>query len=274
MQRLSIKREALVPLFAKSGNVCAFPGCTHELVTTKNLFVGQVCHIEAAKPGGQRYNPNSTDEDRRSASNLILLCYRHHKETDDVVAFDADVLRSMKQQHESTHGRKPFKVDEAFLHTLEAEMQAYWSDVHQLNESRHIVPEFAVRLNIEANGLNQFVELTRAVERISEILGGFADSDSSLNNEIRSHLAALGYDLSRYDGVAYYCNPFFNRNWEIHSLAATNALTDLTVLLKRAEVSFLEEYVKTHSNQVELIERLASAKSELRELAISAVYFD
>lgn len=263
-----------MPLFAKSGNVCAFPGCTHELVTTKNLFVGQVCHIEAASPKGQRYNPNSTDEDRRSASNLILLCYRHHKETDDVAAFDADVLRSMKQQHESTHGRKPFKVDEAFLHTVEAEMQAYWSDVCDANESRHIVSDRAVRLNIEANGVNQFIELMRAVERISEILGGFADSDSSLDNEIRSHLAALGYDLSRYDGVAYYSNPFVNRNWEMHSLAATNALTDLAVLLKRAEVRFLEEYVKTHSNEVEAIARLESAKSELRELATSAGYVD
>lgn len=261
-----------MPLFAKSGNVCAFPGCTHELVTTKDLFVGQVCHIEAARPGGQRYNPNSTDEHRRSASNLILLCYRHHKETDDVVAFDADALRSMKQQHESTHGRKPFKVDEAFLHTVEAEMQGYWHHVQQVNESRHIVPEFAVRLNIEANGLNQFAELTRVVDRISEILGGFADSDSRLNDEIRSHLAALGYDLSRYDGVAYYCNPFFNRNWEMHSLAATNALTDLTVLLKQAEVRFLEEYIKTHSNEVGAATSFESVKTELLELAMSAGY--
>src|SRR5699024_11234348 len=66
MTRLAITRKTLIPLFAKSGNVCAFPGCTHELVTARNLFVGQICHIEAANPGGQRYNPNSTDEERRS----------------------------------------------------------------------------------------------------------------------------------------------------------------------------------------------------------------
>ena len=125
MPRLAITREALIPLFAKSGNVCAFPGCTHELVTARNLFVGQVCHIEAANPGGQRYNPDSTDEERRSAANLMLLCYRHHRETDDVLAFDASALRLMKYRHESMHGQKPFKVNEAFLHRLEAEMQAY-----------------------------------------------------------------------------------------------------------------------------------------------------
>jgi hypothetical protein len=93
MSRLAITRETLLALFAKSGNVCAFPGCTHELVTPRNLFVGQICHIEAANPGGQRFNPLSTDEDRRAFGNLLLLCYKHHRETDDVVLFDAQRLR-------------------------------------------------------------------------------------------------------------------------------------------------------------------------------------
>lgn len=71
MARIAPTRETLIALFAKSGNVCAFPGCTHELVTSRNIFVGQVCHIEAANQGGQRFNPNSTDEQRRSFENLL-----------------------------------------------------------------------------------------------------------------------------------------------------------------------------------------------------------
>lgn len=274
MSRLAITRETLVPLFAKSGNVCAYPGCTHELVTARNLFVGQICHIEAANPGGQRYNPNSTDEVRRSVANLLLLCYRHHRETDDVAAFDTHALRSMKHQHESEHGQTPFRVNDAFLHTLEAEMQAYWSGLQIANEKLHGAQEFAVRLGIRTNAAKQFTEVTKAVNRLSEILVGFADADSALNEEIRSHLATLGYDLTAYDYVPYYSNPFSNRNWEMHAIAANNTLTDLIVVLKQAEVRFLEEYVKTHSNETEAIEWLEAAKKELHEMAISTGYVD
>ncbi|SIT04044.1 hypothetical protein [Achromobacter sp. MFA1 R4] len=274
MPRLAITRTALIPLFAKSGNVCAFPGCTHELVTARNLFVGQICHIEAANPGGQRYNINSTDEERRSAKNLMLLCYRHHKETDDVAAFEANALRSMKHQHESEYGQKPFKVNEAFLHRLESEMQTYWSGLQDANERLHVAPEFAVKLSIGTSAVDQFAEAKKAVSRLSEILSSFAEADSLLNEEIKSHFFALGYDLTAYDNVPYYRNPFFKRNWEMHALAANNTLTDLVVVLKQAEVRFLEEYVKTHSNEAEAIARLETAKEELHEMAVSTGYAD
>ncbi|MBB3122462.1 hypothetical protein [Pseudoduganella violacea] len=274
MPRLAVTREALIPLFAKSGNVCAFPGCTHELVTSRNLFVGQICHIEAANPGGQRYNINSTDEERRSIANLLLLCYRHHKETDDVGAFDADALRAMKSQHESLHGQKPFKVNEAFLHRLEAEMQTYWSTLQDANERLHVVPELAVKLNTGTRAVDQFAEVTKVVCRLSEILSSFAEADSMLNEEIRSHLGALGYDLTTYDNVQYYLNPFLNRNWEIHALVVNNTFTDLIVVLKQAEVRFLEEFVKTHSNETEAIMRLEAARGELHKMAVSMGYAD
>lgn len=153
-------------------------------------------------------------------------------------------------------------------------MQTYWSDVCDLNERHHIAPEFSLKINIEVGGLNIFTELANAVNRISEIFENFANSDSGLNDEIRSHLSSLGYELSRYNDVAYYENPFFQRNWEMHSLAVGNALTDLTMLLKQAEIRFLEEYVKTHSNEIEVIARLESAKANLRKLAISVSYLD
>lgn len=180
----------------------------------------------------------------------------------------------MKYQHESMHGQKPFKVNEAFLHSLEAEMKAYWSSLQEANEKYHVAPDFAVRVNIGTSAVNQFSEITKAVSRIFEIMSGFAEADSALNEEIKSHLSALGYDLAAYDNVPYHRNPFFNRNWEMHALAANNALTDLVVVLKQAEVRFLEEYVKTHSNEAEAAALLETAKKELHEMAISAGYTD
>lgn len=274
MARIAPTREALLALFAKSGNVCAFPGCTHELVTSRNTFVGQVCHIEAANPGGQRFNPNSTDEQRRSFENLLLLCYRHHKETDDVGSYDVDALRAIKRQHESIHGEKPFKINESFLHRLESEMQTYWNGIEIANAELHVAPDFAVRLKVGLLATRQFAEIGAAVDRIAELFGYLAETDATLNEEIRQHLKSVGYDLAAFDNVPYVKNPFFNRNWEIHALAANNAHTDLVVALKQAEVRFLEEYAKTHPNESEALIALEAAKQELHVMAVSAGYAD
>lgn len=274
MARIAPARETLIALFAKSGNLCAFPGCTHELVTSRNIFVGQVCHIEAANPGGQRFNPNSTDEQRRSFGNLLLLCYRHHKETDDVNIYDSNALFTIKRQHESMHGEKPFKINESFLHRLEAEMHAYWNEIAIANAESHVAPDFAVRLNVGLPANRQFAEIGVAVDRIAELLSYLAKIDTALNNEIRSHLNSLGYDLTAFDSVPYFKNPFFNRNWEIHALAVNNAYTDLVVAVKQAEVRFLEEYAKTHPNEGDALASLEIAKKELHVMAVSVGYAD
>ncbi len=208
MTRRAISRETLVALFAKSGNICAFPGCTHDLVTARNLFVGQICHIEAANPGGQRYNPDSTDEDRRSFCNLLLMCYRHHRETDDDALFPPNVLRAMKSDHESRHGQKPFKVNEAFLFRLESDMQTYWAEIETANTEHHVAPEFAVRILVQSPAIEQFSEIGRSVSRLAEILADLASRDAELDGRVRKHLKSLGYDLGPYDAVPYYMNPF------------------------------------------------------------------
>lgn len=274
MARIAPARETLIALFAKSGNVCAFPGCTHELVTQRNLFIGQICHIEAASPGGQRFNPDSDDEQRRLFDNLLLLCYRHHKETDDIFAFGTQTLRQMKRNHEGRHGAKPFKINEAFLHRLEVDMASYWEGIAISNHERHVAPEFAVKVQVGIEAQKQFNELDKAVQRIAELFTYFSECDSSLNEEIRTHLKLLEYDLTAYDAAPYFKNPFFNRNWEMHALAANNALTDLVVLKKQAKVRFLEEYVKTHPNESTAIDALETAKQEMQSIAVSAGYVD
>jgi len=83
MARKSPTSQTLRALLAKSGNQCAFPDCNHPLINEKNKLIAQLCHIEAANKGGERYNPNQDDEQRRGYENLLFLCYRHHIETND-----------------------------------------------------------------------------------------------------------------------------------------------------------------------------------------------
>lgn len=89
-------------LFALSGNMCAFPGCTSRLVAESGEVVGQICHIEAAERGGERFNPLSNNEARRDFDNLILLCYQCHIKTNDVVKFPTERMRQIKRQHEAS----------------------------------------------------------------------------------------------------------------------------------------------------------------------------
>ena len=103
MARLAPKIDTIRSLFAKSGNRCAFPGCTQPLINQKNQFIAQVCHIEAAMEGGERYNPNSNNEYRREYKNLLILCYPHHIETNDVKEYTVDKLTEIKNAHEKIH---------------------------------------------------------------------------------------------------------------------------------------------------------------------------
>ena len=102
-------------LFGLSGNQCAFPGCTKTLVNDKNALDSCICHIEAAKIGGERYNPNMTDKERADYNNLIPLCPQHHAETNDTNHYTVAVLHKMKIDHESQCMRERLQKNPSML---------------------------------------------------------------------------------------------------------------------------------------------------------------
>lgn len=111
-------KKTLKRLFALSGNQCAFPGCQERLVNTENALESNICHIEAAKVGGERYNPDMTDVQRADYANLILLCRQHHDLTNDVQKYTVDVLRKMKQEHESSYLNKQIQSNPSMLRNV------------------------------------------------------------------------------------------------------------------------------------------------------------
>src|SRR2546423_768764 len=100
-KRLTPKGGVLREVYLKSGNLCAFPGCDALMMSANGDFIGQVCHIEAAETNGERFNPNQTDEERRAYSNLMLMCYPHHVETNNVATYPVGRLQQMKADHEA-----------------------------------------------------------------------------------------------------------------------------------------------------------------------------
>ncbi len=96
----------------RSGYRCAFPNC-RRLTTmpdpqdsSSSVGTGEAAHICAAAPGGPRYDPAMTPEERASAENGIWLCGACSTIVDKLPdAFPADTLRYWKQNAERAAAR-------------------------------------------------------------------------------------------------------------------------------------------------------------------------
>lgn len=116
MARIDPKPSDIKALFALSGNQCAFPGCQNLLISNKGHLVGQLAHIEAANKNGPRFNKNQSEDERRSFSNLILLCYEHHTEIDEFKdEYPVPRLKQIKKEHEDQFRQDPYEVTESAL---------------------------------------------------------------------------------------------------------------------------------------------------------------
>lgn len=99
---MSVTLSTTKRLFALSRNQCAFPGCCSKIVELDETITGQICHICAQKSGGPRYNKSLKLKDRDEASNLILLCAKHHKIIDsNSEKYSRETLLTYKKEHES-----------------------------------------------------------------------------------------------------------------------------------------------------------------------------
>lgn len=101
--RISPSRATVRQLYLKSGNRCAFPNCTKFLFNETGTFIGEICHIEAAEPGGERFNSSQSPQERADFENLLLMCHDHHLETNDVGKFDVARMKKIKSMHESLY---------------------------------------------------------------------------------------------------------------------------------------------------------------------------
>lgn len=91
-------------LFAMANGTCFFPGCPHPVLTmvgSDPVISVDIAHIKAATPGGPRFDPNMTNEERAAHPNVILLCTAHHKVVDrDPDTYTVEVLTAWKTERE------------------------------------------------------------------------------------------------------------------------------------------------------------------------------
>lgn len=96
-------------LYGQSHGRCAYPQCGKILVMPSRdrrdmpKNVAKVAHITAASPGGPRYDAEMSSDERRSETNLMLMCGDHHDAIDTQLAFHTTKwLRAAKKEHEKT----------------------------------------------------------------------------------------------------------------------------------------------------------------------------
>ena len=91
-------------LWGRSGNRCAI--CRRELTmpgtpVDDDSIIGDECHIESARFGGPRHNPEFAPGKLDDYANLLLLCKVDHKLIDDqATAYPASRLAEIKASHE------------------------------------------------------------------------------------------------------------------------------------------------------------------------------
>ena len=99
--------KTLKILFGSSGNQCAHPECTNNVIEPATeesdaAVIAQICHIYAFSTNGPRGKTGLTNEELNSPENLILLCPNHHVVVDKQhETYPIELLKQWKREHEA-----------------------------------------------------------------------------------------------------------------------------------------------------------------------------
>lgn len=152
MARKTPTTSTIKYLLALSGNECGFPDCDHKLFNAEGTYISQLCHIEAAEKGGERYNEKQTDEERRSASNLIFMCHAHHKVTDDIDKYTVEVLKDIKKKHESKFINNIYPVrDEHVDQIIDKIFEGVTTIIDQNRQTHEMLSKLAQDVSLSKN---------------------------------------------------------------------------------------------------------------------------
>lgn len=273
MGRKTPLTDTLQLLYARSGNECAFPGCSHPIFNDEELYVAQLCHIKSANKGGQRYDENQSDEERRAYNNLLFLCYRHHKETDDESCYPVERMIEIKNSHERRFKEKERILANEMLTQILSEEKTYWErQLRKLFSGE----DFKIKRDLSVNILELFDELNEILELIRNCcdICAKSDSDQVIERDLYLLLDKARIDYSSLHEIPYYKNPFINRNWELHNLALPNCFSQLSLCLAQLKIKVLEVYIKYSPENTELQDALHIYRKEFDNLYGDTYYVD
>ena len=230
-----IKFDTIKALIARTGNQCAFPNCEHPIFDDNNLFVAQLCHIEAVSPDGPRYNRNNSIETVNAYHNLIFLCYRHHKVTDDTVIYTTEVLRKIKENHEIRFRELTFKIEDSLVNQVLQEIDGFWVEIDTIAKSDEM---FSGKMDIDASASDE-----KLLRDIRQLFKGLVWIEDTLRKELKT------------------------THFEIVCLALPNSISRLVVLIEQLEIKLYELKLLNKPSDELLRKKLASLMEKFKETA-------
>jgi len=200
----SISLKTLKELLAKSGNQCAFLNCTHPIINEDGLLVANLCHIEAVSEKGQRYNHDQTVEERNHFDNLLFLCYRHHKETDNVEEYTVEKLKQIKIQHEIKYSETNFKN----IDYIARQIKDYWDEIERINTEEHVFEEFKIEIDKNSNHEELLTEIRKSLDTIEKFISWMEPQDRKKYFEffelgVPNHMSHINIRLNQLE-IKYY----------------------------------------------------------------------
>jgi len=158
-------------LSRRVGNRCSNPNCPKltsgpHTESAKALNIGVAAHISGAAPGGPRFDPVLTPEQRKSSDNGIWLCQNCAKLIDnDADRYTASLLFQWKEQAEDrarreienqrvgyTLIRTPDKQMEIALASLDRIRRESGTGEYRMAQRTGLLPGYTLRTQRTCNG--------------------------------------------------------------------------------------------------------------------------
>lgn len=221
-------------LARRVGFLCSNPQCRQPTIGAKDqsvghISIGEAAHICAASPGGKRYDPNMTPEERADISNGIWLCRNCAALIDrDEDYYTVEMLHMWKNlaESEANNAIKSHKVVKTQVSNHDIEIidtiVKYMEDPNTI----YMVKEYDFCNDFQRDNLNQLFELISLFEKPSSTIQNnlLQTSVKDLLDkvyELRCTLALKG-GPAPFGGGAYiidnksdqlYCNQLCDEIW-------------------------------------------------------------
>lgn len=269
--RISPRADTLKVLYTLSGNQCAFPDCEHPIFNDSGLYIANLCHIEAASENGPRFNKEQSDDDRRGIDNLLFMCHRHHKETDDTDKFTVESLRQLKQHHESNFSEAGRSATREMLNQINAEINYFWNS---LSSKEFEVPDLKIERDFTQSLVALFDELDTRINNLSDYANIISESDSDLviTRDLNTLFEKLKIDPKQIQQIHSNENPFVGRNWELHNIGRPNYFSHINLCVLQLKVKVFEALIKAHPNDAEINKQFQLSKGQF-EISYNHSYF-
>lgn len=242
MTRKKISHNTLRFLYAKSGNNCAFPGCTMPIFEDDGLLTGECCHIEALSKGGARYNDATSEEEKNDESNLVLMCSRHHTIIDsDSVKYTPEFLKKIKHDHELQYSATHKVLNDNMLLALEQSMDRYWTKLQVIDS---VDNHLKIKIDTSATIEQLLGYIQDNFTRVEELFDIMYRLDEKLPEDLKDLCERVGVDYQKFEKVPYYENHLIHRLWEYHCLGVPNVSAHLKMYFLQFCVKVFAELAK------------------------------